>query len=140
MLPPEHRFTKVFRTYHVLSVSNVMVSLSMTMMRKIAGIMLLLFAAVDVGFPSLCRAEALVPASQDSFAAASPLEVCAHNLPDSQPQSQDEGDCFCCSTHIAPRAHMVMQAQSEIVLPLVELSPQDPSSGMTPLPYHPPRA
>ena len=113
----------------------------MIMVRKIAGIMLLLFAAVDVGLPSLCRAEALFAVNQKSITAAPAKQLWSVSKPPSSLHlSQDEGDCFCCCTHIAPSLHLVIQVHPELVSPLVELPSRNPSSGMRPLPYHPPRA
>lgn len=101
---------------------------------RLVALGLLLFAGIDLAFPSLCRAESAVPASSHSDAAA-----LQEHQPEPDAPVQGPDDCFCCCVHVYP------EPATRGIASLAELSEEvdarrafepDPSVGV---PFHPPR-
>lgn len=95
----------------------------------------LLFAGLDLGIPSLCQAESILPLSAD----ADKQSPGQHDPKPATPEQGPEEDCFCCCAHIRPRP--VTRGME----PLAELSespavrpPSEPALRATSL-FHPPR-
>ncbi len=95
---------------------------------------LLLFAGLDLGFPSLCRAEAILPASSHTEDAS----VDEHGPAPTAPK-QGPDDCFCCCTHVRPQPNTRgMGPLAELGENLLTSPPSEPELRATSL-FHPPR-
>ena len=77
-------------------------------MKKAVTILLLVFAALDIGLPMLCRAEggSAFDAAERSVALSSVVSISTISSISSNDAGQSpiqyEDDCFCCCSHIAP--------------------------------------
>lgn len=60
---------------------------------------LLFFAGLDLGFPSLCQAESVLPSTSHSDASS----LDEHGPEPTAPKQGPEEDCFCCCVHIRPQ-------------------------------------
>lgn len=115
-------------------------------LHRAVAIIFLLFTLVDIISPDLCEeelsgfpAEELTCAvhadnapSTDVFSAQS-----SHNEDNSEPACE-EGDCFCCCSHLIPINHFTLNIE------IIQSSPEPPENTRLPssppqLTYHPPR-
>lgn len=101
---------------------------------RFVALSLLLFAGLDLGVPSLCRAESILPSPSHT----DDPSIDEHGPAPASPK-QGPDDCFCCCTHVRP------QPITRGIGPLAELGenllirlPLEPELRATPL-FHPPR-
>ncbi len=112
-------------------------------------ILFLVYTGIDITIPQYHRDESIgtgISRTLSSPAYAINNEVFASaaesipNLPQQDPESPRDEDCFCCCSHIVPSPVFVGPANTELMLPT---SPQlEISTPTAPLhkPYHPPRS
>ena len=109
---------------------------------KVAAILILLWAAIDICVPNLCAADSQFdfPGSASSSAPKTPSVKAVHPPGQgSRGYPSTEDDCFCCSSHVAPAPHFALSA-------LVTATPVDSfvaethTEDWTPFLYHPPRS
>ena len=111
---------------------TVMVSRKLS---RFVALVLLLWTAVDLSIPSICRAED--PASNlgqgTSF-------VQRHDTQFSQtPSFQDDDDCFCCCSHIVPSSHFTADAEAHAVSSTAGVRESQIDQSPRSL-FHPPRS
>ena len=104
--------------------------------RRIASLLILLWAVVDMSVPSLCQADSgffPVPQQQSTT-------VSVDQNRDSQPASpSNEDDCFCCCSHVSPTPHFELStiaSRQEGVAPDPAIHLREYAEPH----YHPPRA
>ena len=109
--------------------------------RKIAAILILSWAALDICVPNLCAADSQfnLPESASS-STPSKLSLKTHPPTDdnrSNPSAED--DCFCCSSHVAPAPHFAL-SESLTATPADLSVAETHTDDWAPFLYHPPRS
>ena len=136
---------------------QAMSSVSNTSSRKrrlIRGVALLflIYTAIDIAAPDLCRGEILGDIGQGSIAAAAPgstdsldssvarIGLSAQQPSDSSEQPSDDDDCcFCCCAHVLPARVTAAMAVTDIRSPVTRFEYLSvPSPPLAPE-FHPPR-
>lgn len=102
---------------------------------RFVALVLLLWTAVDLSIPSICRAED--PASNMGQGVSF---MQRHDPQLSQtPGFQDDDDCFCCCSHIVPSSHFTANAETHAVSSTTVL--RESQIDQYPLSlFHPPRS
>jgi len=109
---------------------------------KVAAILILSWAAIDICVPTLCAADSQFdpPGSVSSSAPNTPSVKAAHPpVQGSRGYSSAEDDCFCCSSHVAPAPRFT---HSELVpaTPVDSFVAETHTEDWEPFLYHPPRS
>jgi len=118
---------------------------------RAVAILFLIYTALDLGMPQLCREEMGMPAFAQTTASAKNNSVEATQLSDAALSTNDyEGslpsetphsdeDCFCCCAHVLPGIGVAPVAAPVLTTSLIPQ--QEPGLLSPPLqsPYHPPR-
>lgn len=109
---------------------------------KLAAILLLSWASVDICVPKLCAID-----RQENLPVNAAVETSKSTSADaaSIPQQKHKGDgpvdddCFCCSSHVAPATHYAL-AETTLSTPAVLFLIETHTEDWVPLLYHPPRS
>jgi hypothetical protein len=112
------------------SVSNTSSSRKRLLIRGIA-LLFLIYTAMDIVAPNLCRGETLGDGRQGLIAVTSPPVTwdgnssaarigASDNRPTNEPSEQptDDDDCFCCCSHVLPGTVTTMVAVTELRSPV----------------------
>ena len=121
------------------------------LIRAIA-LLFLIYTAMDLASPDLCRGETLGNGRQGLVAFATPQVTrdagisvarsdASGNRPTNEPSDQpsDDDDCFCCCTHVLPVTVIASIAVTDLVSPMMSSEPHSVSSPPLARAFHPPR-
>jgi hypothetical protein len=118
--------------------SGIGVTYTVMVSRRISrfvALLLLLWTAVDLSIPSICRGED--PGSNMGQGAS---VVQRQDTDLSQPPGfQDDDDCFCCCSHIVPSSHFMADAEAHAVSSTAVLCESQIDQYPRSL-FHPPRS
>ena len=109
---------------------------------KVAAIMILSWAVIDICVPNLCAADSRVDLPETvSSNVGNTASLKATNPPtqDERGNSIAEDDCFCCSSHVAPAPHFAL-SESVTATPADLFAAETHTDDWTPFLYHPPRS
>lgn len=111
---------------------------TVTVSRRISrfiALALLLWTAVDLSIPSICRAED----SSWNLGQNTGIAQRHEGQVSQAPGFQGDDDCFCCCSHIVPSSHFAVNAEARVVssttVPRSHQIDQDPRSL-----FHPPKS
>ncbi len=100
---------------------------------RFLAVLLLLWTAVDLSIPAVCRAEGTAQSTEIR------MVVQAQTNDMSNPAGyQADDDCFCCCSHIMPAAHFHL-ASAELSVPAVPIPTRFEPFSLAQSQFHPPR-
>lgn len=136
----------------MLSVSTTSSSGRRRFIRGVA-LLFLIYTAIDIAAPELCRGGTLGDSGQRSFAVNAPESTDdlglseariepSHQPPTSNPSEPPSGDddcCFCCCAHVLPETVTAAMAVTDMRSPVMRFEYHlVPSPALAPA-FHPPR-
>ena len=133
------------------SVSNTRFGTKRRLIRGIA-LLFLVYTAIDIAAPDLCRGETLLDIGKRSITVSSPKSagtfassVARIEPSDQQPtndpseQPHDDDDCFCCCSHILPGTVTAALAVTDLISKATNLQSHSVLSPPLARAFHPPR-
>lgn len=138
----EDRVSVSAREARFLARDTVSLTVMFGVCRKIAAMVILSWAVLDICVPSVCAADGQLSPPQ-GISASAPTTLSLRSAPSPGQGTRDssavEDDCFCCSSHVAPAPPFVL-ASTVRATPLEVSLSERPTEEWTPLLYHPPRS
>ena len=135
------------------SISNTNYPRKRRLIRGIA-LLFLIYTAMDIASPDLCRGETLgdlgqklvaigTPQLLDNDGSTGPRIAASDNQPTNEPseqQSDDDDCCFCCCSHVLPGTVVANMAVTDISSPVTFLDYLSVASPPLARTFHPPRS
>ena len=147
------RVTRNTRCFELMSSVSNRGSIRRRHLIRGVALLFLIYTAIDIASPELCRGETLGDGGPESIAvgersivelsSTAVLIEAADNQPTNEPRQQPSGDddcCFCCCAHILPGTVIATVGVTDVRSPVASLpSLLVPSPSLVPE-FHPPRS